>query len=280
MASSNPTASEYIQHHLQNLVLGVHPENGLSFAHGAKEAKEMGFWAIHVDSIFWALLLGGLFCWMFKKAADNLTSGVPGPLQNFVEMIVEFVDTSVKETFNGKSDLIGPLALTIFVWIFLMNLMDLVPVDLVPRITEAIGIPYQKIVPTTDVNMTLGLSLSVFALMIFYSIKIKGIGGFVGELALQPFSSDNMIVKILFIPVNLLLEGVGLIAKPISLALRLFGNLYAGELIFILIALLPWFLQWTLSVPWAIFHILVIVLQAFIFMMLTIVYLSMAHEHH
>ena len=240
----------------------------------------MGFWALHVDSIFWAVLLGSLFCWIFKKAADNVTTGVPGKLQNFVEMIVEFVDNSVKETFSGKNELIGPLALTIFVWVFLMNLMDLVPVDLIPRITEAVGIPYQKVVPTTDVNMTLGLSISVFCLIIYYSIKIKGVKGFMGELALQPFSSDNMIIKVLFIPVNLLLEGVGLIAKPISLALRLFGNLYAGELIFILIALLPWFLQWTLSVPWAIFHILVIVLQAFIFMMLTIVYLAMAHEHH
>ncbi len=280
MASSNPTATEYIQHHLQNLVVGIHPENGLSIAHGPREATEMGFWALHVDSIFWAVLLGSLFCWMFKKAADNVTTGVPGKLQNFVEMIVEFVDNSVKETFSGKNEMIGPLALTIFVWVFLMNLMDLVPVDLIPRITEAVGIPYMKVVPTTDVNMTLGLSISVFCLIIYYSIKIKGVKGFMGELALQPFSSDNTIIKVLFIPVNLLLEGVGLIAKPISLALRLFGNLYAGELIFILIALLPWFLQWTLSVPWAIFHILVIVLQAFIFMMLTIVYLAMAHEHH
>jgi len=280
MASSNPTASEYIQHHLQNLVLGVHPEHGLSFAHSAADAKAMGFWAIHLDSMFWSIGLGVLFLWLFKKAADNLTKGVPGPLQNFVELMVEFVDGSVKETFNGKSELIGPLALTICVWVFLMNLMDLVPVDLVPRIASAIGIEYMKIVPTTDVNVTLGMSLSVFALIIYYSIKIKGAGGFLAELALQPFSSDNIIIKCLFIPVNLLLEGVGLIAKPISLALRLFGNLYAGELIFILIALLPWGLQWALSVPWAIFHILVIVLQAFIFMMLTIVYLSMAHEHH
>ncbi len=280
MASNAPTQSEYIQHHLQNLVVGFHPENGFGIAHGAAEAKAMGFWALHIDSLFWAILLGSLFCWLFKKAADNITTGVPGKLQNFVEMIVEFADGSVKETFQGKSDLIGPLALTIFVWVFLMNLMDLVPVDLIPRITEAMGIPYMKVVPTTDVNMTLGMSLSVFALIIFYSIKIKGVSGFAAELALQPFSSDNKIIKILFIPVNLLLEGVGLIAKPISLALRLFGNLYAGELIFILIALLPWGIQWALSVPWAIFHILVIVLQAFIFMMLTIVYLSMAHEHH
>lgn len=276
----NPTPSEYIQHHLQNLVVGIHPENGLSMAHSSKEAAEMGFWALHIDSLMWAIGLGAFFCWMFKKAADNVTTGVPGKLQNFVETIVEFVQSSVKETFQGKNDLIGPLALTIFVWVFLMNLMDLVPVDLVPRIFAAIGIEYQKIVPTTDVNMTLGMSLAVFCLVIYYSIKVKGFGGFIGELTLQPFSSANPIIKVLFIPVNLLLEGVGLIAKPISLGLRLFGNLYAGELIFILIALLPWYLQWTLSVPWAIFHILVIVLQAFIFMMLTIVYMSMAHEHH
>ena len=281
MASNpNPTSTEYIQHHLQNLVLGVHPENGLSFAHSSEEAAAMGFWALHIDSLLWAIGLGALFCWLFKKAADNVTSGVPGKLQNFVETIVEFVQGSVKETFSGKSELVGPLALTIFVWVFLMNLMDLVPVDLVPRFFALIGVEYMKIVPTTDVNMTLGMSFSVFFLMIYYSIKIKGIGGFMGELALQPFSSPNPIVKVLFIPINLLLEGVGLIAKPISLGLRLFGNLYAGELIFILIALLPWYLQWTLSVPWAIFHILVIVLQAFIFMMLTIVYMSMAHEHH
>lgn len=252
MASSNPTASEYIQHHLQNLVLGVHPEHGLSFAHSAADAKAMGFWALHLDSMFWSIGLGVFFLWLFKKAADNITTGVPGPLQNFVELMVDFVDGSVKETFNGKSELIGPLALTIFVWIFLMNLMDLVPVDFIPRLTEAVGIPYMKIVPTTDVNVTLGMSLSVFALIIFYSIKIKGASGFMAELALQPFSSDNVIVKYAFVPVNLLLEGVGLIAKPISLALRLFGNLYAGELIFILIALLPFYLQWALSVPWAI----------------------------
>ena len=154
-----------------------------------------------------------------------------------------------------------------------MNLMDLVPVDLVPYLFNAAGVEYMKIVPTTDVNATLGMSIGVFLLIIFYSIKIKGVGGFAGELTLQPFGKW-------MIPFNLLLEGVGLIAKPISLALRLFGNLYAGELIFILIALLPFYLQWFLSVPWAIFHILVIVLQAFIFMMLTIVYLAMAHEHH
>lgn len=283
MATENETltASSYIQHHLQNLTFGFHPENGLGIAHGAKEAQEMGFWAIHLDSMFWSILLGALFIWLFKKGAERATSGVPGGLQNFVELMVDFADSSVKETFHGKNEMIGPLALTIAVWIFLMNLMDLVPVDFIPYVAEHwLHIPYMKVVPTTDVNVTLGMSLSVFALIIYYSLKIKGVSGFAAELALQPFSSDNKVVKYLFIPVNLLLEGVGLIAKPISLALRLFGNLYAGELIFILIALLPFYVQWMLSVPWAIFHILVIVLQAFIFMMLTIVYLSMAHEHH
>ena len=274
------TSGEYITHHLQNLTFGVHPEHGLSIAHGADEAAAMGFWAIHLDSMFWSIVLGILFVWLFKKAADRVTSGVPGPLQNFVETLVEFVDGSVRESFSGRSDVIAPLALTVFVWIFLMNFMDLIPVDLIPYAAEQIGIPYMKVVPSTDVNVTFGLSLSVFALIIYYSIKIKGVSGFAKELAFQPFSSDNLAVQLLLAPFNLVLEIVNLLAKPFSLGLRLFGNLYAGELIFILIALLPFWGQWLLSVPWAIFHILVITLQAFVFMMLTIVYLSMAHEHH
>ena len=160
------------------------------------------------------MFLGGLFIWLFKKAADNVTSGVPGPLQNFVELMVEFVDTNVRETFHAKNELVAPMALTIFVWVFLMNLMDLVPVDLIPRMTEAVGIPYMKVVPSTDVNITLGLSLSVFALMIYYSLKVKGAGGFFKELAFQPFNSNNMLVQMLFVPINLLLEGVALLAKP------------------------------------------------------------------
>ena len=219
MASNAPTTTEYIQHHLQNLVVGIHPENGFSIAHGADEAAAMGFWALHLDSIFWSVFLGGLFIWLFKKAADNVTSGVPGPLQNFVELMVEFVDTNVRETFHAKNELVAPMALTIFVWVFLMNLMDLVPVDLIPRMTEAVGIPYMKVVPSTDVNITLGLSLSVFALMIYYSLKVKGAGGFFKELAFQPFNSNNMLVQMLFVPINLLLEGVALLAKPISLCL-------------------------------------------------------------
>ena len=281
MASSQaPTSTEYIQHHLQNLVFGFHPEHGLGIAHSGQEAAEMGFWSINLDSMFFSIVLGAFFIWLFKKAADNFNAGVPGLLQSSVEVIVEFVDTNVRDTFHANNPLIAPLALTIFVWIFLMNLMDLVPVDFVPRLGEAIGIPYMKIVPSTDVNVTMGLSLSVFALMIYYSFKVKGASGFIKELTLLPFGSKNPFIQALFIPVNLLLEGVSLISKPISLALRLFGNMYAGELIFILIALLPFWAQWLLSVPWAIFHILVITLQAFIFMMLTIVYMAMSHEHH
>lgn len=273
MASENPTASEYIQHHLQNLTFGQHPDGSWGIAHGAAEAAEMGFWAIHLDTMGFSIALGVLFLWLFRSAAKKAHAGVPTGIQNFVELMVEFVDGSVKETFHGKSKVIAPLALTIFVWVFLMNTMDLIPVDFLPALASWMGIEYMKVVPTTDMNATLGMAFSVFALIIYYSIKVKGVGGFIGELTLQPFGKW-------MIPFNLLLEGVGLIAKPISLALRLFGNLYAGELIFILIAILPFWVQWALSVPWAIFHILVIVLQAFIFMMLTIVYLSMAHEEH
>ncbi len=280
-AGRAPTASEYIQHHLQNLTWGRHPDGHWGIAHGAEEAKEMGFWAIHLDSMFWSILLGSLFCFLFWRAAKKASTGVPTGFQNVCESLVEFVDDTVKDSFNGKSALVGPLALTIAVWIFLMNLMDLIPVDFLP---EALlrwgGIEYQRVVPTTDVNVTMGMSLSVFALMIFYSIKVKGGKGFLAELTMQPFSSDNKIVQGILMPINFFLEIVALVSKPLSLGLRLFGNLYAGELIFILIALLPWYLQWSLSLPWAIFHILVIVLQAFIFMMLTVVYLNMAHEHH
>jgi F-type H+-transporting ATPase subunit a len=175
--------------------------------------------------------------------------------------------------FHHKSALIAPMALTIFVWVFLMNLMDLVPVDWIPHLAVVVGIPFMKIVPSTDLNVTMGISFSIFFLIVFYSIKQKGIGGFMAELSLQPLGKWAL-------PFNLLLEVVGLIAKPISLALRLFGNMYAGEMIFILIALLPFWAQWLLSVPWALFHILIITLQAFIFMVLTIVYLAMAHDHH
>ena len=281
------TASGYIQHHLSNLTYGQHPVNGWSFAHTAQEAKEMGFWAFHVDTLAVSVVLGLLFIFLFRAAAKRATSGQPGALQNFVEVMVEFVDGSVKDTFHGRNVLIAPLALTIFVWVFLMNFMDLIPVDWLPKVAATLAGDehlFFRVVPTTDPNATLGLALSVFALILFYSIKVKGIGGFLGELTLHPFGSKNVVVQALLVPVNFLLEFVTLIAKPVSLALRLFGNLYAGELIFILIAImfggglllgaLGIALQWA----WAVFHILIIVLQAFIFMMLTIVYLSMAHE--
>jgi len=282
------TASGYIQHHLQNLTFGRLANGDWGFAHTAQEAKEMGFWAFHVDTLGWSIALGLIFVLLFRLAAQKATSGQPGGLQNFVEVMVEFVDGNVKDTFHGRNPLIAPLALTVFVWIFLMNAIDLVPVDWIPRVAALItGNEHLvfRAVPTTDPNATLAMSLSVFALIIFYSIKIKGIGGFLGELTLHPFGSKNLLVQALFVPVNFLLEFVTLIAKPVSLALRLFGNMYAGELVFILIAVmfgsgilllsgLGIVLQWA----WAVFHILIITLQAFIFMVLTIIYLSMAHE--
>ncbi|MFQ3211335.1 F0F1 ATP synthase subunit A [Candidatus Njordibacter sp. Uisw_039] len=271
--ASGMTSSEYIAHHLTNLTYGNHPDNGWSFAHSAQEASEMGFMAINVDSMAWSIGLGTFFIWLFSRVARTATTGVPSGTQNFVEMIIEFVDENVKNVFHHKNALIAPMALTIFVWVFLMNLMDLIPVDWIPSIAGMMGIHFMKIVPSTDLNVTLGMSLAVFILIIFYSIQQKGIGGFLAELSLQPLGKWAL-------PFNLFLELVGLIAKPISLALRLFGNMYAGEMIFILIALLPFWAQWLLSVPWALFHILIITLQAFIFMVLTIVYLAMAHDHH
>lgn len=255
MAQPVAGPTDYIIHHLTNLKAGA------------------GFWTLHLDTLFFSLVLGALIAVLFRAAARRATAAVPGGLQNFVEILVEFVDTQVKDTFHGKSALIAPLALTIFTWVFLMNAMDLLPVDLLPWLAGFFGIHYLRTVPTTDLNLTFALSITVFLLILFYSVKIKGVGGFAKEMLTQPFGPW-------LFPVNLLLKLVEEIAKPISLALRLFGNLYAGELIFILIALLPWYVQWLLGWPWAIFHILIITLQAFIFMVLTIVYLSMAHEHH
>lgn len=288
MAGNTISSTEYIQHHLTNWTYGKHPDGHWGFAHNAQEATEMGFWAIHVDSMFWSIFLGAFFLFLFHKAAKNMTSGVPGGFQNFIEWVVDFVNDNVRGSFTAKNDLVAPLALTIFFWVLLMNLMDLVPVDLIPRIAQEIGAAffgadphhvYFKVVPTTDPNITFGMALGIFILMLYYSIKIKGIGGFFGELAFQPFGKWGM-------PANLLLEGISLISKPVSLALRLFGNLYAGEMIFILIALLYsggiiWgTLGGFLQLGWAIFHILIIFLQAFIFMVLTIVYLDMAHQEH
>ncbi|PLY16918.1 MAG: F0F1 ATP synthase subunit A [Sedimenticola sp.] len=286
MAGDTLTSSEYIKHHLTNLTFGQHPDGSWGVAHSAAEAKEMGFWAVHLDTMFWSILLGVAFLYMFKKAADQVTSGVPGMLQNFCEWIVEFIDSSVRGSFTAKNNMVAPLALTIFVWIFLQNLMDLVPVDLIPLVSGWLGIHFMKVVPSTDPNATFGMAIGVFMLVIFYSIKMKGVGGFAAELTLQPFSSSNAVVNTLFIPINFVLEFVSLIAKPISLALRLFGNMYAGEMIFILIAIMYnagivlGLFGGVLQLGWAIFHILIITLQAFIFMTLTIVYLDMAHHEH
>ena len=287
------TSKSYITHHLQNLVYGKLPagyerdgqildEATWTFAHTHQEAVEMGFWSFNVDSLGWSIFLGIVFSFLFYRVAKNVSEGTPTGFSNFVEMIFEFVDKSVKDIFHSNNNLIAPMALTVFVWVFLMNTMDLVPVDWLPVVAQWVtGDPhlYFKVVATTDPNITFGLSLTVFALILFYSVKMKGLGGFAAELTLHPFSSKNIFVQILFIPANFLLEFVGLIAKPVSLALRLFGNMYAGEMIFILIALLPFWVQWTLSLPWAIFHILIVLLQAFIFMILVIVYMDMAHQN-
>ena len=286
MAGEPLTSSEYITHHLTNLTFGKLPDGGWGIAHDLAEAKAMGFWAIHVDTMFWSILLGVLFLYLFKKVADQATAGVPGGMQNFVEWLVEFVDTSVRGSFSGHNNLVAPLSLTIFVWIFLMNLMDLIPVDAIPSISGLLGIHFMKVVPSTDPNATFGMAIGVFLLVLYYSFKVKGIGGFFGELTMQPFSSSNPVVQVLFIPINFILEFVGLVAKPLSLSLRLFGNMYAGEMIFILIALMysagiaMGLFGGVLQLGWAIFHILIITLQAFIFMTLTIVYLDMAHSEH
>ena len=279
MSGEALTSAEYIKHHLQNLTFGQHPDGTWGIAHGAEEAKEMGFWAFHIDTLGFSIGLGLLFLYIFRRAAKNATAGVPGGLQNFAEWIVEFIEDSVKGSFSGRNPLVAPLAFTIFIWIFLMNFMDLIAIDFLPELGKLVGIPYLKVVPTTDPNATFGMALGVFMLIMYYSLKIKGPGGFFAELAFQPFGKVGM-------PVNLLLEGVNLIAKPISLALRLFGNMYAGEMIFILIALMYsgglvlGSFGGLLQIGWAIFHILIITLQAFIFMTLTIVYLDMAHQEH
>ncbi len=280
-------SGDYIKHHLQNLTYGQNPDTGVwELAHTAAEAKAMGFMALHLDTLGISFLLGAVFLFFFYRIGQKMTTDTPSGAQNFIESVIEFIDENVRGSFNGKNPLVAPLALTVFIWIVLMNTMDLIPVDWVPQIAQHIGVffgadPHHvffKVVPTTDPNATFGLAIGVFLLMLFYSIKIKGFGGFTAELTLHPFSSDNIFLKILLIPANFFLEFVSLIAKPVSHSLRLFGNMYAGEMIFILIALLPFWIQWTLSLPWAIFHILIVLLQAFIFMTLVIVYMDMAHD--
>ena len=271
---SAESGSDYIKHHLQNLQ-ACNTEEGWQFNTAENPTLCAGtrMDAINVDSMFFSVLLGVFFLWLFRRAAKKATTGVPGKFQAFIELVIDFVDSNVKDTFHGKNKLIAPLGLTIFVWVYLMNLMDLIPVDWIPGLAHLMGVPYLKIVPSTDVNVTFAMSISVFVLIIFYSLKVKGIGGFTKELTLNPFNHWAAI------PLNLILEGAALLAKPISLSLRLFGNMYAGELIYILIAMIG-IAQLPLHFGWSLLHVLVTFLQAFIFMMLTIVYLSLAHEDH
>ncbi len=299
------TSTEYIQHHLQNWTYGKLPagytrydgtvlqETTWTNAHSSQEAKDMGFSAVHVDTLGWSIVLGALFIFVFSRVAKKATSDTPKGLQSFVELIVSFVDSTVKDTFHYKNRMIAPMGLTIFCWVFIMNFMDLIPVDWLPLLAGKIAGDshfFFKVVPTTDPNATLGMAIGVFLLMIFFSIQQKGPIGFIKELTFHPFAPPTkgagLLIAPVMIAINFILEFVSLIAKPISLGLRLFGNLYAGEMIFILIALMfsaglvfglfGGVLQWA----WAVFHILVITLQAFVFMVLTTVYMAMAYDNH
>jgi F-type H+-transporting ATPase subunit a len=272
-ATHAPTATEYIVHHLHHLT-------------SHEQTKIVDFTVFNLDTIFWSLAIGVIGSFFMWKAARRATSGVPGRFQAAVELIVEMVEDQSKAIIHGNRAFIAPLALTVFVWVLLMNSMDFLPVDLFDRFFKAVGlghvIHFHRAVPTADINGTIGMALGVFALMLFYNIKIKGIGGFVHELFCAPFGSHPL----LWIP-NLGLNIIEFVAKTVSLGMRLFGNMYAGELIFLLIALLGSTATWwgfgmhvVAGSIWAIFHILIVVLQAFIFMMLTLVYVGQAHEGH
>ena len=275
-ATADPVG--YIQHHLTNWCLGCDPETH-------KPAEVVDFSVIFVDVLLFSWLLAGLFMWIAWKLGKNLNLDKPSGLQNFIETLVEFINQMIKDVFPGTNPIIGPLALTIFVWVSLMNLMDIIPVDLLPWIASLIGHHifgvdphhvYFKVVPTTNLDTTFGLALSVFALIIYYNIRVKGAVGYVKMFLYHPFG------KFAF-PMNIMMTAVEELAKPISMAMRLFGNLFAAELLFVLIALLSfaWYVipaQVLLGLLWAIYHIMVIPLQAFIFMLLTIIYLALTHQ--
>lgn len=263
MKTTGLTSQEYVSHHLEHLMLNLH----------TGKLGNGGFLTLNLDTFLLALLMGLLFLFTFRFAAKRATAGVPGKWQAFVEIVLEFVHDLVTQTFHGKDKLLAPLSLTIFVWVFLMNFLDLIPVDFLPYMLGHLGVPYFRSVPTADPNLTFGLSIFIFLLIILYNLRSKGILGLLKEMFTQPFG------PYLF-PINFIFRIVEELVKPLSLALRLFGNMFAGELIFILIALLPFYAQWIPGGIWSIFHILIITLQAFIFMMLTIVYLSMAHQSH
>jgi len=264
MNTESLTPAQFIQHHL------VHWQFDIV---NLKVGKSSEFLVVNLDTLIVSFFLGVAFLSFFYFIARRVRSGVPGKLQNFLEYSIEAIDGVVKEVFHGKSQLIGPLALTIFVWVFLMNFMDLIPVDLLPRLLSFAGVEHFKSVPTADPMMTFGMSITVFILIIFYNLKEKGGFGLLKEILSKPFGWYLM-------PINVIFRFLEELVKPLSLALRLFGNMFAGELIFILVAVMPWWIQWLPGGAWAIFHILIISIQAFIFMMLTIVYLSMAHEKH
>lgn len=272
-AGADPVA--YIQHHLTNWCLGCDPETH-------QPSSIVDFSVFFLDTFLWALIIAVGLGYLAWRVGKNLDPERPSGLQNLIEAVVEFVNQQVKDVFPHAPALVGPLALTIFLWVFLMNSMDLLPVDLLPWLARLAGEhllgadPHQvylKVVPTTNLDTTFGLSLSVFALIVYYNVRVKGLGGYAKQFVTHPFGPA-------LAPVNVVMTTVEEVAKPLSLGLRLFGNMFAGELIFLLIALMPWWIQWLPGGGWAIFHILVVTLQAFIFMLLTIVYLSLAHEEH
>jgi F-type H+-transporting ATPase subunit a len=276
-----PSVGEYIRHHI-------------TFLSNKEQTAIVDFSVVNWDSVAWSIFLALVFLGTFYMVARKATAGVPGKMQNFIELVVEFVDNTVSETYHGKSKLIAPLALTVFCWVFLFNTMDIMPVDFFPAVAAGVGLSHMKVVPSTDLNVTFGMSITVFILIIYYSIRFKGLGGFIGELTLHPFQHKNKFVQALIVPFNFVLEFVPFIAKPVSLSLRLYGNMFAGEMIFMLIAIFTlsvgfhglmsvggWVAvvaQLLLGSLWAVFHFLIGGLQAFIFMILTIIYLSLASE--
>ena len=286
-----PTAGEYIQHHLQHLQMNFALEN-------VKQTSIVDFSLFNLDSLFYSTLLGVIGCFVLWRAARKATSGVPGRFQAAVEILTEMVDTQAKGVISSATSrkLVAPLALTVFVWIFMMNAMDMVPVDALPLLWHTAGpaigfLDYKRVVPTADLSTTLGLSVSVLLICLFYSVKIKGVGGWSHELVAAPFGD-----RIFLYPINFLMQIIEFAAKTVSHGMRLFGNMFAGELIFMLIALMGGAWAWQFNplaggfwlgighvvagTVWSIFHILVITLQAFIFMMLTLIYVGQAHDSH
>ncbi|HSN18296.1 MAG TPA: F0F1 ATP synthase subunit A [Gammaproteobacteria bacterium] len=268
---SGITPTQYIHHHLSYWTVGH------------------GFWSLNVDTLLFSVGLGLILFFAMFFTARRATSGVPGRWQNFVEFLLSWIHDNVQQIFSYENPLIAPLAITIFIWIWTMNFMDMLPVDLLPRIAQLIGAHvfganpeevYLKVVPTNDMNMTFGLSLGVFVLTLYYSFSKKGFLGYGKEFISHPFEAHHPVAKAALVAPNILMNVVETISKPLSLSLRLFGNMFAGEILFILIAMLPAWGQWPLSFVWTGFHLLVITIQAFVFMMLSVVYLSMAHTVH